>query len=50
MGSKHGGKRKRSGRKPVDDKKIAVTLYVRQSRVTEIGIDNLKKQCYDLIG
>lgn len=32
-----GGARARSGRKPVEDKKVAVTFYVRQSVVERIG-------------
>jgi len=34
--SKRGGKRKGSGRKKIDDKKVPVTVYVRESQVEKI--------------
>lgn len=40
----HGGKRKSAGRKPVADKKIAVTIYVRESFINSIGIDAVKEK------
>lgn len=43
---KHGGKRKLAGRKPIEDKKIVVTLYVRQSVIDELGIETVKQKCY----
>ena len=32
-----GGKRKGAGRKPIKDKKIAVTIYVRPSEIERLG-------------
>lgn len=29
---KHGGKRERAGRKPIQDKKVPITFYVRESK------------------
>lgn len=43
-----GGKRKNSGRRPVKDKKIPVTLYFRESKIKEIGLEDLKQKCYEL--
>ncbi len=40
----HGGKRKTAGRKPIADKKIAVTIYVRESLINSIGIDAVKEK------
>ena len=34
---KQGGKRKNSGRKPVTDPKVALTIYVHQSKITKLG-------------
>ncbi len=42
----HGGKRKKAGRKPVEDKKEAVVLYVRKSVIELMGIDVIKERCY----
>jgi DNA modification methylase len=39
-----GGQRKSAGRKPIDDKKIAVTIYVRESLINSIGIDAVKEK------
>ena len=41
----HGGKRKSAGRKPVDDKKIAIKIYVGESLINSIGIDAVKEKC-----
>jgi hypothetical protein len=30
-------KPKKGGRKPVDDKKVVVTIYIRQSQIDELG-------------
>ena len=46
--NKQGGKRKRAGRKPIEDKKVAVTLYIKQSKIKEVGLADLKQQCYEL--
>lgn len=46
--NKHGGKRKTAGRKPIEDKKVAVTLYFKKSKIKEIGLEDLKQQCYEL--
>jgi hypothetical protein len=40
--STRGGARAKSGRKPVEDKKVAVTFYVRQSVVDRVGIEEAK--------
>lgn len=45
---KHGGKRKTAGRKPIEDKKVPVVLYFKQSKIKEIGLADLKQQCYEL--
>jgi len=44
----HGGKRKTAGRKPIEDKKIPVVLYFKKSKIDEIGLEDLKQQCYEL--
>lgn len=43
----HGGKRKKAGRKPIEDKKVPVTLYVRESVINAIGLDVIKERCYE---
>jgi len=45
----HGGKRKSAGRKPVDDKKIAVTLYVKESVIETMGLEVVKEKCYEAL-
>ena len=46
---KHGGKRKNSGRKPVEDKKIQVTIYVRASKINAHGgLEMFKDRIKDL--
>jgi hypothetical protein len=41
----HGGKRKNSGRKPVEDKKIQVTIYVTDSKIqSHGGLEKLKEK------
>ncbi|HEV3223902.1 MAG TPA: hypothetical protein VGZ90_13530 [Puia sp.] len=37
MKSKQGGKRKGSGRKPIADKKIQISVYPRQSSIMRAG-------------
>ena len=45
--STHGGKRKKSGRKPITDKKQTVTIYIRSSVIEKAGgMDNLKELIY----
>ena len=45
--SKIGGARKGSGRKPVADKRIAVTLYIQESIVKSYGgIDGIREYLY----
>lgn len=39
---KHGGKRKTAGRKPIEDKKVAVTIYVRKSVIDFLSMETLK--------
>jgi hypothetical protein len=45
----HGGKRKKAGRKPIEDKKIPVVLYFKQSKIDNIGLEILKKRCYEIL-
>ena len=45
-----GGKRKGSGRKPSEDKKQLVALYVETSKINNAGgIDELKETTYKFI-
>lgn len=44
--TKHGGKRKTAGRKPIEDKKIPVTIYVRESVIETLGLEIVKERCY----
>ena len=39
----HGGPRPNSGRKPVDDKKKPVILYLRESVIDKLGIDRIRE-------
>lgn len=39
-------KKKTAGRKPIADKKQIVTLYVRESIIKQLGMDNVKETCY----
>lgn len=40
----HGGARKNAGRKPIEDKKVQLTLYIRQSDVKKLGgLEKTKK-------
>lgn len=45
----HGGKRKSAGRKPIDDKKIAVTIYVKESVIEALGLEVVKEKCYQAL-
>lgn len=46
----HGGKRKRSGRKPASDPKQQVTLYVETSIIkANGGMEETKSKCYDYL-
>jgi len=48
---KHGGKRKKAGRKPIADKKQTVTIYIRSSVIESAGgIDALKEIIYNTFG
>lgn len=47
MVKKQGGKRKGAGRKPLEDKKVQVQIYIPQSWVTTLGIERCKFVCYD---
>lgn len=45
-----GGARKGAGRKPVADKKVAVTLYIQESIIQSFGgIDNFRDHCYAIL-
>ena len=35
--TQQGGKRSNAGRKPIDDKKITLTIYPRQSQIDSVG-------------
>lgn len=37
MKNKQGGKRKGAGRKPIDDKKIRVSIWMRESEIKKKG-------------
>ena len=37
MEKKHGGVREKAGRNPVDDKKVPVTIYPKQSQLDALG-------------
>ena len=47
--NKRGGARKGAGRKPINDKKKPVTIFVKESTITLHGIDNLKTKLYATI-
>jgi hypothetical protein len=48
MELKHGGKRKASGRKPVTDKKVQVSLYIPTSQIEKFGgIEKFKADLYE---
>ena len=43
-------KKSNAGRKPVPDKKVQVSLYIRQSEIDKFGdIDKLKEAIYDFV-
>lgn len=37
---------KTAGRKPIADKKLIVTLYVRESIIEKMGLEVVKETCY----
>jgi hypothetical protein len=48
----HGGKRSRSGRKPLnpEDKKVGLTVYVQQSKIDQVGgMEEAKKKVINFI-
>jgi len=45
----HGGKRKLAGRKPIEDKKVPVTIYVRESVIETLGLEVVKERCYEAL-
>lgn len=48
--STHGGKRKRSGRKPAPDPKQQVTFYVETSIIkANGGMEKAKSKCYEFL-
>jgi hypothetical protein len=49
METKHGGSRKKAGRKPVTDKKITLPIYPQQSRVDLLGIEKAKEVAIEAI-
>lgn len=43
----HGGPRKGAGRKPAADRKVPVTIYVKESIIKTVGgIDQVRDSCY----
>lgn len=43
----HGGARKGAGRKPVEDPKVPVTIYVKESIINSLGgIEILREELY----
>ena len=43
-------KKSNRGRKPISDKKVQVSLYIRQSKIDKFGgIDELKKALYEFV-
>jgi len=47
--TKHGGKRNLAGRKPIEDKKVPVTIYVRESVIEALGLEVVKERCYEAL-
>jgi hypothetical protein len=44
-------KKPKRGRKPLEDKKIQIPIYVNESVVTKLGgVDNIRAHCYHAIG
>lgn len=41
--NEHGGARQRAGRKPVEDKKVTVSIYPQKSRVDRLGMEKIKE-------
>lgn len=39
----HGGARARAGRKPVEDKKVMLSIYPQSSRVEALGLEECKR-------
>lgn len=39
----HGGSRVNSGRKPIEDKKVTLSIYPHKSRIELIGIEETKR-------
>lgn len=47
---KHGGSRSNSGRKPVEDKKIRLTIWIKQSIISANGgLERSKKMCSSIL-
>ena len=50
MKTTHGGKRKTSGRKPVTDKKVQVSFYIKQSKIDSVGgIEKFKEKVQNYV-
>jgi hypothetical protein len=48
--SARGGVRKGSGRKPVEDPKVMIPLYVETSVINTLGgFEEVRKACYDFL-
>ena len=51
MKNKKGGKRKGAGRKPIKDKKVPVTIWMRPSEVKKNGgLKKVKLLMYEAVG
>jgi len=49
--NKQGGARKGAGRKPIDDKKIRVPIWIRKSQIKKMGgLKKVQQRCYDVVG
>lgn len=45
MQNKKGGKREGAGAKPISDKKVQMTIYVRESKVEKLGREKIRQVC-----
>ena len=44
-------KKSPAGRKPIEDKKVVVNLFIRQSELDKLGgKEEVQKQCYEFLG
>ena len=45
----HGGSRSNAGRKPIEDKKVTLPIYPRESRVEAIGTERAREVALEAI-